>query len=86
LTVTGALLTPDERRILSWSTDATLRLWDIGWPSGNLLEIACTLLPERDLADISHRYGVVLTDPICPAGKAPAEPDWAKVERASILC
>jgi WD40 repeat protein len=27
--IVGALLTKDEQRILSWSTDKTLRLWDV---------------------------------------------------------
>ncbi len=47
--VSGALLTRDERRILSWSEDATLRLWDAAWPKGNVLELACALLSDRDL-------------------------------------
>jgi hypothetical protein len=42
--VYGAVPTKDETRILSWSDDKTLRLWDAGWPKGNLLEVACALL------------------------------------------
>src|SRR5262249_24144604 len=46
--IQGALLTEDERHVLSWSKDTTVRLWDIDWPKGNVLEIACVLLPNRD--------------------------------------
>jgi hypothetical protein len=42
------VLTKDETRILSWSRDNTLRLWAATWPKGNLLEIACVLLPVED--------------------------------------
>ena len=64
-TVYGARVQPDERRILSWSADKTLRLWDIRWPGGNLLEFACALLPDRDLMEVFQHYGVSIADPIC---------------------
>jgi hypothetical protein len=50
---TGARLMNNETRILSWSDDHTLRLWDVDWPKGNLLEVTCALLPmeERDATD-----------------------------------
>ena len=80
--VMGALLTKDERRILSWSDDKTLRLWDAAWPEGNLIEIACLLIPNRNLDDISQRYDVSISEPICDPKRGPASPDWLKIERA----
>jgi WD40 repeat protein len=80
--VNGAVLTKDEGRILSWSDDKTLRLWDAAWPSGTLFEIACALVPDRDLSSISERFHIVVSDPICDPNKRPAEPDWSKIERA----
>jgi hypothetical protein len=76
--VRGALLTKDERRILSWAAD-DLHLWDINWPSGNLLEVACALLPDKDLGAVAKRYGIVLPDPICGAV---AQPNWSMIEPA----
>jgi hypothetical protein len=52
-----ALLTKDETRILSWSSDHTLRLWDAGWPKGNLLASACTLLMNHDIGQASKHSG-----------------------------
>jgi hypothetical protein len=75
----GAPPTMDEWRNFSWSEDGSLMLWDASWPSGNLLEIACALLPDRDLTDISKRYGVQLIDPICGTLAAPV---WSTIERA----
>jgi WD40 repeat protein len=79
--VLGAILTRDESRILSWSDDKTLRLWDNRWPRGNLLEFACAVLPDHDLAEISRRNGIVITDPICAPGVILAKPDWSLIER-----
>jgi hypothetical protein len=51
--VRGAVLSKDESRILSWSDDKTLRLWDNRWPHGNLLEFTCSLLlPDYGLAEV----------------------------------
>ena len=81
--VYGALLSRDERRILSWSADRTLRLWDAAWRGGNLFEIACNRLPQtHDLARLSRRYGVRISDSICEATSNIPIPDWKKVERA----
>ena len=82
--VRGALLTKDETRILSWSDDYTLRLWDARWPKGNLLEVACALLPieDRDAINASKHYGVTIRDPICAPATATLVPGWSQIERA----
>ena len=81
--VQGALLTKDERRILSRSDDHTLRLWDAGWPSGNLLQVACALIEDHDANNASKLYGVTITVPICAPESATLVPDWSMIERAS---
>jgi hypothetical protein len=82
--VTGALLTKDETHIMSWSEGKTLRLWDATWPKGNLVEIACALLPIEDhgRAGASRRYGVTIRDPICSPEPATIVPGWSTIERA----
>jgi WD40 repeat protein len=68
--VRGALLSRDETRILSWSEDKTVRLWDVSWRGRNLLEIACNHSPpDHDLSAVSTRYGIKIADPICQPGK-----------------
>jgi WD40 repeat protein len=82
--VTGAVLTKGETRILSWSWDETLRLWNAGWPRGNLLEVACALLPieDRDASSASKHYSVTIRDPICAPATATMVPGWSQIERA----
>src|SRR3712207_7657687 len=46
--------TKDESRILSWSEDGTLRLWNAGWPKGNIVKVACALLPDTSLEQVSE--------------------------------
>ncbi|MBR1255187.1 TIR domain-containing protein [Bradyrhizobium sp. AUGA SZCCT0240] len=78
--VSGALFSRDGRRILSWSNDNTLRVWDAGWRGSNLFEIACNHLPVvRDLARLSGRYGVRISDPICEATHSIPVPDWTRI-------
>jgi WD40 repeat protein len=68
--VWGARLSRDETRILSWSEDNTVRLWDVSWRGLNLLEIACNHLPpDHDLSAVSERYDIKITDPICQPDK-----------------
>jgi WD40 repeat protein len=81
--VYGALFSKNEGRILSWSEDNTLRLWNPRWPPGsNLLQIACSLLPDHSLADLPERYGISVSEPICSKHLTIARPDWSRIERA----
>src|SRR3954447_5597043 len=79
--INGALLTKNEDRILSWSNDNTLRLWDNRWPRGNLIEVGCALLPNRDLKDISQQYGISIAEPICSPEQISLPVNWLKIER-----
>ncbi len=60
----GANFVNGQRQILSWGRDGQ-HLWDVDWPRGDLLAIACALLPEHELSPLSQRYGIELTEPIC---------------------
>ena len=75
--VWGAAFNRDESRIITWSADNTARLWDISrLPRGNLIQIACGMLPDRDKPDtpkveypdtsaLKDLYGIAITEPIC---------------------
>ena len=76
--INGALILNDGQRMLSWSADGTLRLWDISWQGNNLFEIACNHWPEHDLALVSKQYGVTIADPICESKTIPL-PNWSSV-------
>jgi hypothetical protein len=81
--ILGAQLSRDKRRILSWSADNTLRLWDAAWPEGSILDVACALVPDRDLSLVSRRFGIAIADPICQSKTGPAPIDWSTIERSS---
>jgi WD40 repeat protein len=80
--VSGALWSRHEVSILSWSDDMTLRLWQVPWPNGSVLEVACALLPDSDLTDVSRRYGIFITEPICTPEQLRVPLDWSTIERA----
>ena len=68
--VSSATFNRDETRILTRSWDGTARLWDIsGLPRGNLIKVACGMLPDRDDPDmfsgLEERYGIAITELIC---------------------
>jgi len=68
--IEGALFNRDGTRILSWSHDMTVRLWDASWNGRNLLEIACNHVPpDHNLSAISKRYGITIAQPICQQGQ-----------------
>jgi WD40 repeat protein len=77
--VTGALLYHKDTRILSWSSDGTTRRWNIDWPQGNLLRIACSLLPKSKLDDVSERYKIT-SDPICTPKQLAVPIDWSRIQ------
>jgi WD40 repeat protein len=84
--VNGAQFDKDGRRILSWSLDKTIRLWDVSWQGDDLFEIACNYTPmmtsKEEMDRLSKRYGVKIDEPICQKGVKIPDPDWNNVERA----
>jgi WD40 repeat protein len=81
--VSGALeLT--SRRILSWSRNGALRLWQLNLPRSSLFELSCALLPDKDLAPIEKRYSIDLKDlKICGSPQDIPLPDWKVIELGS---
>jgi hypothetical protein len=80
--VKGALVTPDGR-LLSWSMDHTLRLWDANWPPGSIFAVACSLLPDVEMKDVLDRYHLGKSDPICQSPQNIPLPEWSNIERES---
>jgi WD40 repeat protein len=82
--VRGATFNADESRIISWSEDGTIRQWNIAWPDGHLLEIACDILPVREgrprFELVERRYGVTISDPICAPEQLAVPIDWSTIE------
>jgi hypothetical protein len=86
--VEGAIYSPDGKRILSWSADNALRLWDASWQGDNLFEIACNYAPmmnsKEEMERLSKRYGVKVDEPICHVVKRPRQDALAvrRIDRA----
>jgi hypothetical protein len=82
----GAVYSPDGKRILSWSFDKTLRLWDVSWQGDDIFEIACRYTPmmssQGEMERLSKRYGVKIEEPICQEGFKIPDPDWSRMEPA----
>lgn len=87
--VDGAAFLAGGTRVLSWLNDGTLRVWDIDYPNGNLLEVACAELPDTSLTDTLQFYSlkadVTDIEPICVKGKPMTIPTWDKIEREPSL-
>jgi WD40 repeat protein len=67
--LTGATFNKSETRILSWSDDGTIRQWDVSrLMQGNLIEVACRLLADKDVSTLEYDYNITVTDPICANG------------------
>jgi len=47
-------------------------------PAGDLPEVACKRLPDRDVLEIDGVYGIRITAPICQPGIP--SPDWAQIK------
>ena len=79
--VNGALFDKAEARILSWSSDATVRLWDIArLMQGNLIELGCRLLADKDVSTLQKDFGIKVTEPICTNdGKDAPAPDFSEL-------
>jgi energy-coupling factor transporter ATP-binding protein EcfA2 len=77
--VRGAAFNGDESRILTWSDDNPARLWDISrLPDGNLVEVACKMLPDRDTSELKDSYGIAISEPIC--GPDTPAPVWTELK------
>ncbi len=66
--VNSVAFSPDGARVLTGSADKTARFWDISTvPPGSLFDIACSWLPDYDLASLGEAYKLDLSHepPIC---------------------
>jgi hypothetical protein len=64
--VGGALFAQADARILSWSVDGTIRIWDIArLVHGNLVEVACRLLADKDVSTLHKDSAIKVTEKIC---------------------
>jgi WD40 repeat protein len=60
----GARFDQAEVRILSWSKD--IRIWDIArLMHGNLIEVGCGLLTEKDIKTLQKDFAIRVDEPIC---------------------
>jgi WD40 repeat protein len=65
-TVWSAVFLARGKRVATTSADNTARIWDISRiPEGNIFRVACSWLPNHDLTDIAHDYGLTDLKPIC---------------------
>ena len=79
--VNGALFDQAQARILSWSEDGTVRLWNIArLMDGNLVEVGCRLLADKDISTLQEKFGIKVTEPICTnEGKDAPAPDFIEL-------
>ncbi|BDL38612.1 TIR domain-containing protein [Methylorubrum sp. GM97] len=64
--VESAMFSASGDRVVTTSADTTARLWNVApIPNGNLLKVACALLPDYDLSDLAIEYGFTALEPIC---------------------
>jgi hypothetical protein len=79
--VEGALFDRAEARILSWSDDGTVRLWDIArLTEGNLIELGCRLSVDKDISTLQKNSGIKVSEPICTnQGKDAPAPNFSEL-------
>ena len=64
--VTQAAFNFDGTRVVTASQDKTARIWDVGMiPKGNILAVACALLPGKNLGSLVGKFPLAIDKPIC---------------------
>ncbi len=72
--VASAAFSADGKRVLTASQDKTARIWDVSTiPKGNILDVACALLPDKKLNNLASNYPLIIRRPICGAELPPPE-------------
>ncbi len=72
--VASAAFSADGKRVLTASQDKTARIWDVSSiPKGNILDVACALLPDKKLDNLISNYPLIIKKPICGAEPPPPE-------------
>jgi len=71
----SAAFSKDGNRILTASGDKTARVWDAsGIPAGDILSVACALLPDTKLDDLVQLGQLAIDKPICVTPPPPPDP------------
>ena len=71
----------DGKQVVTGGRDGGARIWDVSAiPKGNILNVACALLPDRKLDNLGSNYSFPKEKPICTA-EAPG-PDPAPIDAA----
>jgi hypothetical protein len=64
-----AVFDGSETRVLSWSDDGTIGIWDVSrLMHGDIIEVACRLLADKDVSTLQRDHGIKVADPICANG------------------
>jgi WD40 repeat protein len=66
--VFSAAFSADGKQVVTGSQDKTARIWDVSAiPKGDILHVACALLPDKTLDALTRRYSLAVEKPICGA-------------------
>ena len=80
--VFSAAFSPDGKEVVSGSQDRTARIWDVSAiPKGNILAVACALLPDTKLDSLAGFASVASARPICGAHTPAPDPSPPGGER-----
>jgi len=76
--VFSAAFSADGKEVVTGSQDKTARIWDVSSiPKGNILNVACALLPDRKLDNLGSKYPFADEEPICGAETPGPDPPAA---------
>jgi WD40 repeat protein len=66
--VFSAAFCADGKQVVTGSQDKTARIWDVSAiPKGDILHVACALLPDKTLDALASRHSLAIEKPICGA-------------------
>ena len=73
--VFSAAFSADGKQVVTGSQDKTARIWDVSAiPKGDILHVACALLPDKTLDVLASRHSLAIEKPICGAGMPGPDP------------
>jgi WD40 repeat protein len=73
--VFSAAFSADGKQVVTGSQDKTARIWDVSAiPKGDILHVACALLPDKTLDVLASRHSLAIEKPICGAGTPGPDP------------